>query len=218
MASTSHDKIRLYIVDDHRIMIDGISALLKNNPAFEITGSHTSPLQALAEVLNAPPDILITDISMSELSGIELTQRLKKSLPSLKVLALSMYNDRETISEMLEAGINGYVLKNTGQEELVHALTKIAAGNMFFSDEVTAEMMKAIVKPKATEQKEAISLTAREIEIVKLIAAELSNAQIGEKLFISERTVETHRKNIFRKTNTKSVVGLIKYAYESKIL
>jgi DNA-binding NarL/FixJ family response regulator len=199
-------------------MIDGISALLKNNPSFEILGSHTSPLQAMTEILNNPPDILITDISMNELSGVELTQRLKKSLPSLKVLALSMYNDRETISEMLEAGINGYVLKNTGQEELVLALTKIASGNMFFSDEVTAEMMKAIAKPKVAEQKEAISLTAREIEIVKLIAAELSNAQIGEKLFISERTVETHRKNIFRKTNTKSVAGLIKYAYESKIL
>lgn len=214
----TNNKTTIYIVDDHQIMIDGITALLKNDPQFMIIGSTTNPKQALQELENNPPAILITDISMEELSGIELTKKVKTRLPAMKVLALSMYNDRETISEMLEAGINGYVLKNTGQEELVTALKKINAGNMFFSDEVTAEMMKAVVRSKAVEEKETISLTAREVEIVKLIADELSNVQIGEKLFISERTVETHRKNIFRKTNTKSVAGLIKYAYEHKLI
>ncbi|MGZ3943281.1 MAG: response regulator transcription factor, partial [Bacteroidia bacterium] len=118
----------------------------------------------------------------------------------------------------LEAGIDGYLLKNTGTDELVTALTKLAGGHNFFSDEVTAEIMKYMSQPKVNENKEVITLTAREVEIVRLIAEELSNAQIGEKLFISERTVETHRKNIFRKTNTKSVAGLIKYAISNKLV
>ncbi len=126
-----------------------------------------------------------------------------------------MHDDRQTISDMLEVGISGYVLKNTGMDELTAAITKVTNGQMFFSAEVTDTMMKAMSEPKNTN-KETVSLTPREIEIVKLISTELSNAQIGEKLFISERTVETHRKNIFRKTNTKSVAGLIKLAMESK--
>jgi DNA-binding NarL/FixJ family response regulator len=128
-----------------------------------------------------------------------------------------MHGDRETISDMLEVGICGYVLKNTGMEELTNALTRISNGNLFFSEDVTNEMMKAMSEPKPAA-KETISLTPREIEIVKLISQELNNAQIGEKLFISERTVETHRKNIFRKTNTKSVAGLIKLAIEHKMI
>ena len=152
---------------------------------------------------------------MKELSGIELAKRVKVIDSNIKILALSMHDDRQTISDMLEVGINGYVLKNTGMDELTAAIIKVANGQMFFSAEVTETMMKAMAEPKNTS-KETISLTPREIEIVKLISTELSNAQIGEKLFISERTVETHRKNIFRKTNTKSVAGLIKLAMESK--
>jgi DNA-binding NarL/FixJ family response regulator len=159
--------------------------------------------------------VLITDINMKELSGIELARKIKEFDDDIKILALSMHDDRQTISEMLEVGINGYVLKNTGMDELTMAINKVAGGQMFFSAEVTETMMKAISEPK-TSPKESITLTPREIEIVKLIAAELSNAQIGDKLFISERTVETHRKNIFRKTNTKSVAGLIKLAIELK--
>jgi DNA-binding NarL/FixJ family response regulator len=198
-------------------MIDGIKALLNNNSSFEIIGENTNPLKALEEIKKNTPDILITDINMKEMSGIELTKQLKEIFPSLKILALSMFGDKETISEMLEAGINGYVLKNTGTDELVTALTKLSINQPFFSDEVTTEMMRVITTPKGS-QKETINLTPREIEIVKLIAEEYNNAKIGDKLFISERTVETHRKNIFRKTNTKSVAGLIKFAMEQKII
>jgi DNA-binding NarL/FixJ family response regulator len=217
MSSVLNKKIRLYIVDDHQIMIDGIKALLINKPAFEIIGENTNPLNAFEEIKRNTPDIVISDINMKEMSGIELTKQLKEIFPSLKILALSMYGDKETISEMLEAGINGYVLKNTGTDELVMALNKLAANQPFFSDEVTTEMMRVITTPK-TPQKEVVHLTPREIEIVKLISEEYNNAKIGDKLFISERTVETHRKNIFRKTNTKSVAGLIKYAIDQKII
>ncbi|MEO8759887.1 MAG: response regulator transcription factor [Bacteroidia bacterium] len=217
MSPLSSKVVKLYIVDDHQIMIDGIKALLNSKPTFEIIGENINPLIALEEIKRCVPDILITDINMKEMSGIELTKQLKQLFPDLKILALSMFGDKETISEMLEAGINGYVLKNTGTDELVNALTKLSINQPFFSDEVTTEMMRVISTPKLPE-KEIITLTPREIEIVKLIAEEYNNAKIGIKLFISERTVETHRKNIFRKTNTKSVAGLMKYAMEQKII
>lgn len=211
-------KIRVYVVDDHQIMIDGIKALLKNSEGFEVIGQQTNPLIAIEELQEKKAEVLITDISMKEMSGTELAKKMREVMPSLKILALSMHGDRETISEMLEAGISGYVLKNTGMEELIAALSKISTGHHFFSDEVTAEMMKSFSRPKHTEQKETIRLTGREIEIVKLISEEMNNAQIGDRLFISERTVETHRKNIFRKTNTKSVAGLIKYAFAQNLI
>ncbi len=218
MPELSAKKIRVYIVDDHQIMIDGIKALLKNSETFEIVGQQTNPLLAITDMQEKFADILISDISMKEMSGIELTKKMRILMPSLKILALSMNGDRETISEMLEAGVDGYVLKNTGTEELVVALTRLSSGLNYFSDDVTSEIMKSISQRKVSDQKEIINLTNREIEIVKLIAEEYSNAQIGDKLFISERTVETHRKNIFRKTNIKSVAGLVKYAITQKII
>ncbi len=208
-------QFNIYIVDDHKMMIDGISALLQTDERFVIVGQNTNPLNALLDIEKKKPHVLITDISMKELTGIELAKRVKALDSNIKILALSMHDDRQTISDMLEVGINGYVLKNTGMDELTAAIIKVANGQMFFSAEVTDTMMKTMLEPKNTN-KDTVSLTPREIEIVKLISTELSNSKIGEKLFISERTVETHRKNIFRKTNTKSVAGLIKLAMESK--
>ena len=207
-------KLSIYIVDDHQIMIDGIKALLSSDERFFVCGQNTSPLKALNEITSLQPDILITDINMKELSGIELSKKIKENFPSIKILALSMHDDRDIISDMLETGISGYILKNTGMEELTSAIIKISNGKLFFSEEVLAQIMRVVTKQKPTEIVGLVSLTPRETEIVKLISLELSNSKIGEKLFISERTVETHRKNIFRKTNTKSVAGLIKLAIE----
>jgi two-component system nitrate/nitrite response regulator NarL len=212
-------KIKLLLVDDHQMLIDGIKALLKDQQQFEIAGEATRSRQALDMISAIKPDIVVTDINMPEMSGIELTRELKRIAPGIKVLALSMYGEKAMISEMLDAGVSGYILKNTGRSELVNALTKISEGGMFFSDEVAAEMMKAMsVRQQLKQEEQQVNLTQREKEIVQLIAKEYSNIQIAEALFISERTVETHRKNIFRKTNTKSVVGLIKYAYENKLI
>ncbi len=213
-----NNRIKIFIVDDHQIMIDGISALLKSDANFEVVGQNISPLKAIKEINEVRPDVLITDVNMKELSGIELAKKIKELFPKIKILALSMHGDRETISEMLEVGINGYVLKNTGKEELTTALTKIAGGDFFFSNEVTTEMLKEVITEPRSNQKELVSLTPREKEIVKCISLEMNNAQISTELFISERTVETHRKNIFRKTQTKSVAGLIKLAIEQKII
>jgi len=217
--SVAEKKYKILIVDDHQMIIDGLRALLSNQPMFEVVSYTTQPLAVVRMLEETEVDLVISDIEMPGLSGIELCRQIKSTYPSIPVLALSMYGDKGHIAKALEAGVSGYILKNTGQEELVEALLKLASGGMFFSDDVSTEMLKTFAEPKQEPAKEPeFKLTTRETEIVKLIGQELNNAEIGEKLFISERTVETHRKNIFRKTNTKSVVGLMKYAFEKKIL
>lgn len=212
-------KPKIFIVDDHQIMVDGIKSLLEINNNFEIVGTTTKSKEALNGIINSNANLVITDINMDELSGIELTKKIKAHNFEIKVLALSMYGDKATINEMIEAGVDGYILKNTGLDELTNAIKTIEMGNVFFSNQVTLEMLKSIKEVNSPiETNEFGHLTLREIQIIKLIAEEMSNAEIGDKLFISERTVETHRKNIFRKTNIKSVAGLIKYAITQKII
>lgn len=211
-------KIKLFILDDHQMLIDGIKALLNKESDFVIIGEANKAVFALDLIKKITPDIVLSDINMPEMDGIAFTRALKKDHPQVKVLALSMFGERTTISEMLDAGASGYILKNTGKEELVAALKKIAEGGMFFSDEVSAEMMKSMSERAQKKEEEKVYLTDREKEIIQLIAKEYSNARIAETLFISERTVESHRKNIFRKANTKTVVGLIKFAIENKLL
>ena len=153
---------------------------------------------------------------MPALNGAELSKLVHQKFPEIKILALSMSGQGDLVNQMIDdADISGYVLKNIGKQELVKALEKISGGGIYFSEEVLQEMTRASEMKK--ENAEA-HLTAREIEIIQLIEKELSNKQIAEQLFLSERTIETHRKNIFRKTNTSSVIGLVKYAYEHKLI
>jgi len=211
-------KIKLYILDDHQMLIDGLKALLKNEKNIELIGESTNPVLAIEKVIDLIPDVILSDINMPQMSGIEFTKAIKQKLPTVKIIALSMFGEKSTISEMLDAGATGYILKNTGKEELINAIEKVASGGMFFSDEVSAEMMKSMSERNQKIEEHKIQFTDREKEIIKLIAEEYSNAKIGETLFISERTVETHRKNIFRKANTKTVVGLVKFAIENKLI
>jgi DNA-binding NarL/FixJ family response regulator len=212
-------KLKLFLVDDHQILLDGVKALLKDEEQFEIIGEATRCSVALDVFEKMQLDIVITDIQMPEMSGIEFTRIIKKKYPQVKVLALSMSGEEGEIAEMVEAGISGYVIKNTGKEELRSALLKISEGGMFFSEEITQRLTSALRhrKERGDEEREA-HLTPREKEIIKLIAKEYSNKKISDSLFISERTVETHRKNIFRKTNTRSVIGLVKWAQEHKLV
>lgn len=209
-------KIRLAIVDDHQLVIDGLLSLLSGHEGFEIVHTSNEPQKMLDKLKSDPPDILLTDVMMPGLSGQELAREVKLKLPAIKILALSMNGEGDLVNSMIEeSDIAGYVLKNIGQKELIHALEKIAGGGIYFSEEVLQEMTRASTRKK---EKEGVRLTDREVEIIRLIEKEYSNKQIAETLFISERTVETHRKNIFRKTETNGVIGLIKYAYERKLI
>ncbi|MCX6206677.1 MAG: response regulator transcription factor [Bacteroidetes bacterium] len=209
-------KIRIAIVDDHRIVIDGIVALLKGNDSIEVVATNISAIAMLQTLESLPIDLLLTDIVMPEMNGDDFARKVKKLFPEIRILALSMSGQGDTIDGLInDADICGYVLKNISKQELIDAIQKIAAGGIYFSEEVLKELEKYSDQRKNTD---TINITNREKEIILLIEKEYSNKQIAESLFISERTVETHRKNIFRKTNTNSVIGLIKYAYLHKLI
>lgn len=212
----AQDKIRLAVVDDHQIVIDGLISLLEGQPRYSVEITTTSAHFLLDQLRNIPVDVLLTDVMMPEMNGRELAATIRKQYPHIRILALSMSGEGQLVNQMIaDADIAGYVLKNIGKSELLHAIDKIAEGGLYFSEEVMAEMGKASLIRKENAE---VHLTAREIEIIALIEKEFNNKQIADALFISERTVETHRKNIFRKTSTNSVLGLIKYAYEHKLI
>jgi DNA-binding NarL/FixJ family response regulator len=212
----SKNNIILAIVDDHQIVIDGLMSLLNGHEGFDFGFATTDPTEVMDLLDKQHIDILMTDIMMPQLPGNELAKKVKQKFPNIKILALSMNGTGDLVNEMInDANISGYVLKNIGKQELIKALGKIADGGVYFGDDVVKELQRSDQRKKVNEE---AGLTAREIEIIGLIEKEFSNKQIAERLFISERTVETHRKNIFRKTNTNSVIGLVKYAYEHKLV
>lgn len=209
-------KISLALVDDHQIVLDGLISLLRGEPQFEFAFSTTHSPTVLEKLAHQKVDVLLTDVMMPEMSGNVLAKEVRKKYPGVKILALSMSGEGDTVNEMInDADIAGYVLKNISKAELITAIEKIAGGGIYFSDEVIEALGRAEKRKKESDE---AHLTDREIEIIGLIEKEYSNKQIAEKLFISERTVETHRKNIFRKTATNSVIGLVKYAYEHKLI
>ena len=211
-----NEKISLAIVDDHQIVIDGLKSLLEGHPNFivKIESNHPEMMEAI--LAKNKVDILLTDIMMPIMNGAQLAKMVKINYPKIKILALSMSGQGDLVNQMIDdSDIAGYVLKNLGKQELITALEKIACGGVYFSDEVLEEMIKATERKKTSEE---VHLTMREVEIIRLIEKEFNNKQIADALFISERTVETHRKNIFRKTQTSGLIGLIKYAYEHKLI
>ncbi|HNL85282.1 MAG TPA: response regulator transcription factor [Chitinophagales bacterium] len=209
-------KVKIVLVDDHQMLIDGLKAILSQYNDIQILKTYTNGHLLVAEINELKPDLVLTDISMPVIDGYELTKEIKKINPEIQVIALSMSGDITSINKMLDAGISGYVLKNAGNEELVDAIHKVAEGKMHFSDEVLAEMSRS-ANTKQTKQ-DKINLSDREIEILKLISLEHNNAEIADLLFISERTVETHRKNMMRKTNSKTMIGLLRTAMEHKLI
>ncbi len=211
--------IRIVVADDHHILLDGLNALLQKQKEIDIVGLYDSGLKLFSDIENSRPDVALVDINMPEMSGVELTRKIKASYPYIHVIALSMFDDISHITEMIDAGVSGYLLKNINDKELMGAIKMVVDGKMYFSAEVSEKITNIVVQ----QQKKASlpaepKLTDRELEILSLIAQEMSNAEIGRTLFISERTVETHRKNMLRKTNNKTIVGLMKYAMERHLI
>lgn len=211
-----NSKIRIGIVDDHQIVIDGLKLLLSTDSKFEIAIETTDGL-ALLELLKIKEiDILLTDVMMPSLNGYELSIMVHKNHPDIKIIALSMNGEGEVIYKMIEdANIKGYLLKTTNKQNLISSIEKVFEGGQCFDDEIIFELDKySAVKKEQAE----IHLTSRELEIIDYIAKDYGNKQIAQELFISERTVETHRKNIFRKTNTHSAVSLLDMLRKMKII
>lgn len=209
--------IRVFIVDDHQMFIDGIKLLLEPDENIVIAGEANNGVIALEKIKQNPEiDLVITDINMPEMSGIELTEELRGQFPEIKILVLTMYNDRGIINKVIEAEADGYILKNTGRAELIKAINKISDDGTYYCNEVVSIVSDS--KERKKEIDEAAKLTARETEILKLVCFEYSTPEIADKLCISPYTVDTHRKNILKKAKTKTIVGLIKFAITHKFV
>ncbi|MEP0987614.1 response regulator transcription factor [Ekhidna sp.] len=209
----------LLLVDDHQIIRDGIRFYFEGDIEFEIKDEAENGLVALDLLRENEYDIILTDINMPKMDGIEFIKSLRESYPDQKVLVLSMHNEAGYINKMIALGANGYVLKKSNKAELVEAIKKVLDGQDHYSDEVYKTIIGNIAgrKPKERLTLEA-ELSDREKEVLVLITNEYSNQEIADKLFISIRTVETHKRNLLEKTGCKNVAGLVMYAVERNLV
>lgn len=203
-------KYSILLVDDHRIFLEGLKNLIQE--PFEVKDTANSGKEALDLLKSAEFDLMITDYEMPGINGLELVKAARMAQPEIKIIVLSQHDDPSVVKELLRTGVLGYLLKNTTYKNLNEALHKVVEGKRFLSDEI-AELL--IHTP---EDEDKGVLTSREVEILKLVAKEFNSRQIAEILFISERTVETHRKNILKKSGAQNLVGLIKYAYANNLI
>ncbi len=207
--------IRLIITDDHQIFVDGLNELLKGMDDIEVVGEATNGRQLLELLSSVPTDLVLLDVNMPEMDGIEATREIVKQHPDVRVLMLTMFDSQDYIQKLLRAGAHGYVLKNTGKEELHLAIQTLMKGESYFSKEVTASIMEGLQKKKArANDYRLVELTEREKEVLVLIASEMTTREIADKLCVSHHTVETHRKNLISKLNVRNVTGLVKYAVQ----
>lgn len=205
--------IRILIVDDQRIILDGLEALISQNDDFVVCGRAWNGREALEKAKELRPDVLLMDISMPEMDGIEATKAVKRGLPEIQVLILSMYNNPQFVRELLDAGASGYVLKNTGRQELREAILAVAEGKRYLAAPVQ-DQLDQHKRPDRGLDDGYQALTKREKQIIRLIVAQKTTQQIADMLFLSPATVETHRKNICHKLDTHTTAGLVRYAME----
>lgn len=213
------ETIKILIADDHQLVIDGLKALLKDVPQFICSAEANNGQQVLNIVRDIPIDIILMDIDMPVLNGIDVTERLAKTHPAIKVVALTMHNEKSMIDKMIDAGVKGYILKNIYQWELIEAITKIASGNPYFSSEISLKLLgkksNEIIPCSDANPPDDLLLTKREIEIMKLIAQGFSSRTISEKLNISYRTADTHRTNLMKKMGVNSIASIVRYAIQN---
>jgi DNA-binding NarL/FixJ family response regulator len=207
--------IRLLIADDHTVFVEGLQFLLESLPELTVVGKAYDGEEVVQKALELKPDVVLLDIGMPRQDGIEAATQIKNSDADIRIIMLSMNNEPDFILRSVQAGASGYLLKNASTSEIVEAIKKIMAGKQHFSSDVALAMMQASLAGKNnTQQPQEEILTPREVGVARLLAQELTNAEVADRMNISIRTVEAHRMNILRKLNVKSVVGLAKYARE----
>lgn len=210
---TAKKTMKLFLTDDHAILIGGLIKIIESEPDLEVIGSAGTVTDTMSFLSQKKVDLLITDYNLPDEDGLSLVRKVRRKYPETKILVLSMHDEAHLVKEILKEGIDGYLIKKDSHNELINAIYTIKSGRTYLSSDVNKILIRGL---NGTEEQRL--LTDREREILVLISKEFTNKQIAEELFISERTVETHRKNIFRKTGTNNLVGLIKFAYSNNLL
>jgi DNA-binding NarL/FixJ family response regulator len=208
---------KVMIVDDHALFRNGLKLLLNSFPEFKVIAEAANGIEFLNSIDILPVDLVLLDIDMPEMDGIEAAQKALKKYPELKIITLSMFGDEDYYYKMVEAGVCGFLLKDSDIDEVYAAMCSVVEGRNYFSQELLQNLLKNIKNPEESTA-DMLDLSAREIEIISLICQGLSNVEIGDKLFLSKRTVEKHRANILEKTNTKNTASLVMFAIKNKIV
>jgi DNA-binding NarL/FixJ family response regulator len=206
--------IKLFLVDDHSIFRDGLKLVFNKNTDFTVVGEASSGEEFLSVMDSIDFDVVLMDIKMTGMTGIETTEKAISKNPDLKVLVLSTFGEEEFLHQMINAGAKGFLLKNVDKATLFNAIKLINSDQNYFSPELLPYFTKKFIHT----DEEDLKLTKRELEILELISKGLSNSEIAEKLFISIRTVDTHKNNLIVKTGSKNVVSLLIYAIKNKII
>ncbi len=212
--------MKILLVDDHKLIRDALKSYMEEDNEFEIVEEAGNGQEALILLKTIKVDVAMLDISMPVMDGIVCAQEIRKLYPDIKVLALSMMNDNQFIKQMLAAGALGYILKNSGEEEIKKALRKVYAGESYYSAEVAETVMQNMMKGGIKRSNKLVvdlPLTSREEEVLHLIIKEYSNQEIADELFISPRTVDAHKRNLLEKTGSKNIAGLVLYAIEKNL-
>lgn len=207
--------IKIIIADDHKMVNDGLRSLLANCTGMKVIASAANGLELLQKMSVVTPDIVLMDIDMPVMNGIEALSKISKLYPIVRVIVLTMHEEHALIKKMSDLGAKGFLFKNADKDELVSAIELVAEGNTWFSQTTHSLKPKSQQLEKETGLESAFLLTEREIEILKLIASGLSNKEIGDQLFISHRTVDTHRTNLMKKLNVNNIAGLIRFAIKN---
>jgi DNA-binding NarL/FixJ family response regulator len=209
---TKQPKINVAIVDDHQLFRSGLHFILENEPDLEVIIESSNGKQFLNSLKEIKPDVVLMDINMPEMDGVEASRLAIEKYPDLNILVLSMYSDIEYYNTMIDIGVKGFILKDIENKELAVAIRKVYNGGNYFSQELLLRLIKN--KPEG----EAIDLTNREKEVLELICQGFSNQEVSEKLFISQRTVERHRSSLLFKTNSKNSISLVVFSIKNHLV
>lgn len=216
------EKIKLILVDDHQLVRAGIANLLNNEEGFEIIG-EAFDAESFYELLKAQtPDIVLLDIALQGMSGIDITKKIHSKYPSIRIIMLSMHTSEEFIFNAINAGARGYIPKNTSRKELIDAINAVYRGEEYFAESISNVILKSYIKKtktnnEVTQEQESL-LSKREIEVLRLFGEGLTNQEIADKLFISIRTVESHKNHIMARLELKTTVDLLKFAIKNNIV
>ncbi|MBV1788611.1 response regulator transcription factor [Marinobacterium sp. D7] len=209
--------IKVILVDDHPLVLDGIRARLEDEPGIDVVGEACNGLQAVEKAQALKPDVMLMDVSMPVMNGFEATRELRERCPEVRVLILSMHDNREYILQLIQSGASGYILKDVSSEEMVKAIETVHQGGTYFSSGASQTLFSRFDEPVSAAQDSGV-LTRRELTVLKLLAEGRNNKEIARELDISVRTVETHRQNIKSKLNIQTAAGLVRYAIEHNLV